>query len=248
MTLQTQSILPSLTIIMPAYQEAAALEPSYETLTRALGKAGVSDYEFLILTAIAKDGTHDGTPDIANRIAERDSRVRSVNYNFYTSLGYRYREGLRMATKKYVTMMPAHNLMEESSQVFVLEQMGKADAIIAYIQNPEARPLRARFVSRGFVLLCNILFGLCLRYYNGVTILRTDLVRAVPMTADNHAYMAEILVYLLKSHASYVQVPQVLKFSSRTGKEFHLQSAMISFQTLMSLFWKIHFRRVRIKI
>lgn len=247
MNSRNQSTMPSITLVMPAYQEAGNLEGAYETVTRALYRAGVSDYEILILTATTVQGPHDGTPDIADRIAAKDPRVRVKHYG-YTSLGYRFREGIRMATKTYITMMPAHNLTEEYSEAALFQLMGKSDAIIAYTENTGTRPLRARIVSRGFVELCNLLFGLNLRYYNGIAILRTDLVRRVPMSADNHAYMAEILVYLLKSGATYIQSTQSIKPSTRTGKEFHLKSAVACSQSLLSLFWKIHFQRIRIKV
>lgn len=155
---------------------------------------------------------------------------------------------MRAATKAYVVMIPAYNLTEENSMVAIFQQAGKADAIITYTANPETRPLRAQIVSRGFVALCNILFGLNLPYYNGIALLRTTLVQSVPMSANNHAYMAEILIYMMKSGVNHIEVPQILRQTMRSGSIFNFKSMKDSLKTLLALFWKIHFRRIRLKI
>lgn len=237
---------PSLTVIMPAYEEAASLERAYRSVLGALSRVGILDYEILIMTLLTPQGTHDGTPDIACRIAEKDSRVKNVHSNFFTSLGYKYREGVEAASKEYVMMVPAHDLTVADSLSEIMDRIGQSDSIITYTINPGTRPLKARIVSKCFVVLCNILFGLNLRYYNGITVHRRELLKKVPMTANNHAYMAEIIIFLVKSGAKYIQMPQVLKPTTRAGKAFNLASAVDALRTLTSLFWKIHFRKMRV--
>jgi dolichol-phosphate mannosyltransferase len=238
----------SLTVIIPAYNEANDLKFAYESTLRALAKAGICDYEIFLMTVVGPDGKHDSTPQIARQIAENDCRVKNFHSPFFTSLGFKYREGVYAATKEYVAMVPAHNLTSENSLNDIFRHIGTTDSVLTYTLNPEVRPLKARIISKCFVALCNLMFGLRVKYFNGITIHRRKLLQMIPMSANNHAYMAEIIVYLIKSGVPYIEIPQILKESTRAGKAFNIKSAFNSFLTLISLFWKIRVQGIRVKI
>lgn len=240
--------MSGLSIIMPAYNEVENIRPSYETLTRALLIAGVEDYEILIMTVTDPGGKHDGTPDAAAELAKEDSRVRHFHTPFFAGLGFKYREGIHAATKDYVMLYPAHNLTEESSLVNILLRVGQADAIFTFTDNPQVRPNEARFVSQNYVRLCNILFGLNLRYYNGISVVRLDLLRQIPLTADDHSCMAEVVAYVVKSGVGYIELPQILKASARTGRAWNVENAFKVMGALGSLFWRLNIKEERLAI
>lgn len=236
---------PSITVIVPAYLEAANLNDAYASTIRALQKAAVTDYEILIITNNKRDGTNDGTPDIAANIARRDPRVRPMHNTAYVNLGFKFRQGVRDARKDYVTWVPGDNETVEDSIVEILRHTGSADMILSYTANKEVRTWKRRLVSRGFTFLCNALFGLRIAYYNGICIYPRTYLQAVPMVSDNFAYMAEIIVYLVKSGISYKEVPMHIKTTSASSA-FKLRSVIEALGTLMRLFWNIHFRRIRV--
>lgn len=235
----------SLTMIMPAYNEAGALRDAYETATRAINKAGIQDYEILIITNTSPNGSHDGTPDVASQITKEDAHVRHIHYDRYVGLGFKYKQGVINALKDYVMMVPGDSDTVEESLVSILKHLGEKDMVITYTMNPEARPLYVRSVSRGFVLFCNLLFGLKMKYYNGICIYRKKLIEAVPAFSESPAYNAEILIYLLKSGVQYVETAQEIK-KSYAGKTFRFKSVIECVKTMTALFWKIHFKKARI--
>lgn len=236
----------SLTIIMPAYNESAGLEDAYRTASRAVARAEIDDYEIIIVTRTAADGTHDGTPDIADKIASQDNRVRHLAYK-NVRLGYQYRQGVKNSTKDYVMMVPGDSDTIEDSLVTILTHIGEAPVISTYTQNSEARPLYIRFVSYGFVVICNIAFGLRMKYFNGISMHRRELLERIPEFSNSPAYMAVILIQLVKSKAKYLEIPQVIKISG-PGKTFKAESVFSSLKALISLFWKINFKRMRVDI
>ena len=237
----------SLTIIMPAYKEAGNIKTACESATRAVAEAGIVDYEILIISNLDQRGDHDGTPDIAAQIAKSDPRVRSIHNQAYVGLGYKYRQGVSEATKDYVMLVPGDGEFEEGSLAGIMAHIGEAEIIVPYHANPGVRGFKRRFVSRGFTVLCNLLFGLNLKYYNGLCIHPRRYLQKVPMASDNFAYMAEVLVYLVKSGVSYLEVPWEIK-PSVASTAFRLKSVIEASGTLLSLFWKIHFQRERITV
>jgi hypothetical protein len=133
----------------------------------------------------------------------------------------------------------------EKSIANIFSRIGEAEMVITYTGNKNVRPMKRRIISWCFTLLCNLLFGLNLKYYNGICIYPRKTLQRVPMSSDNFAYMAEIIVYLVKSEVNYVEIPQMIKPTSQSSA-FKLKSVFECFGTLGLLFWKIHFLRQRI--
>lgn len=239
-----KTMKPSLSIIMPAYCEVKNLRTAYESTTRAIKGAGVSDYEIIIITNTRRDGSHDGTPDIAEELAKENPRARHIHNPAYVNLGFKFRQGAMTAAKDYVTWVPGDNETVESSIAEIMNHLGEAPMVISYTANRYVRKWKRRFVSRCFTVLCNILFGLRLKYYNGICIYSRELLQAVPMKSDNFAYMAEIIIYLVKSGVGYVEVPMLIKPTTATVS-FKWSSAWEALGTLARLFWRIHFLRER---
>ena len=238
---------PSLTVIMPAYNQAHNIRLAFESTIRALAKADIPDYEILFVTSVGIDGSHDGTPNIADEIASQNPRVRHLFDGSFQNLGYRFRQGVMAAQKDYVTWVPSDNETVEDSVASIFSHVGEADMITSYTSNKQVRKWKRRFISRCFTELCNLLFGLKFRYYNGVCIYPTKLLQRVPMKSDNFAYMAEIIVYLAKSGVKYKQVPMEIK-PTTASSAFKFRSVVEALGTLASLFWRINIKRERIKL
>lgn len=238
----------SITIFLAIYNEVDFIRDAYKNAVRAVREAGIEDYEIILSTVTNPDGSHDGTPDIAEEIAEEDKNARHIPIKGLPGLGAQYKETLKAATKNYIMMMPGDNDNVFDSTVGILKHLGKAPLVVVYTQNPEARPFRLRFASRGFVILCNILFGLNLKYYNGISIIPTKWARIVPLAANDAAYAAEMLIHLIKSGAPYMEVPQVIRPTPYAGKTFGMKSVLRAIGTLSKLFWNIHFKRVRLDL
>lgn len=240
------NLKPSITIFMPIYNEVSFIKAAYENAAKAVKEAGIADYEIILSTVTNPDGSHDGTPDAAAEIAKQNKNVKHLAIKGLPGLGVQYSETLKIASKDYIMMLPGDNDNVYDSVVYVLKCLGKAPLVVVYTKNPEARPFRLRFASRGFVILCNILFGMKLKYYNGTSLLPTKWARIVPLSAKNPSYAAEMLTYLIKSGAPYIEVPQVIRPTPYAGKTFSLKSVFQALKTLSFLFWQINFKRVRL--
>lgn len=241
---------PSLTIVLAAFNEARRLRSAYETTLSAIQKAEIEDYEILIASVASPDGTHDGTPDIAVQIAKENPRVYSLHTDGYVGMGKKYRDAVKVASKDYIIMIPGANHILEKTLISVFTHIGKATLVITYTKDDKARPFYVRFVSKGFVTLCNLFFGLNMKYFNGITLYPRELLLRVPMTANSPAYNAEILIYLFKSNVDYIELPQEVNPNTVVipGRTFMLKNVLPSLKTLISLFWKIHFQRKRVVI
>jgi len=157
--------------------------------------------------------------------------------------GFNFTDGVRRATKDYIIMVPGDNEIPAEAIERVMALAGQADVIIPYTANPEVRPFSRRVISRVFVALINTLFGLNVSYYNGTCLVKSRLLKKVPLKTWGFAYMAAILVRLLKSGASYTEVGvDIAQRSSGKTKAFAFKNVVSVVRAILTLFWDVRIK------
>lgn len=190
--------MSGVTIIIPAYKEEGNIEAAIDNAVSAAQGAG-TDYEIVVVD----DGSPDQTGEFARLKAQSDPRIRVAVNATNEGFGYSFVRGVKMASKDYVTVFPGDNDMAAGSLKDLIASRGSADLVISYMQKTGRRSLLRRMVSRSFVGMMNVLFGLRLQYYNGAFICKTQLLRSIPIKSTGLAALAECLVRLLKKGTPY---------------------------------------------
>jgi glycosyltransferase involved in cell wall biosynthesis len=217
-------VTPSLSVLMPALNEAANIESAVRGVLRILDELGMAG-EILVLSCVDRDGTSDGTVEIVRALAAADPRVRSLHSERYEHLGEKLRHGILAASKAYAMYVPGDNEIEPASVRLVLRQIGTADVVLCHPLNPEMRALHRRVLSRAYTALLNVLFAQRVRYYNGVNVYRTaDLQAALPGT-DSFALGAEMVLRQLRAGRTYIEVG--VRLQPRLGRSKALRPAHV---------------------
>lgn len=230
--------MKSISIIIPAYNEEKNLADAVSTISGVV-KGIFQDYELIILD----DGSRDKTGLIADMLAKKNARIKVIHFSRNKGFGYSYRKGVHVSRKKYVMMVPGDNEILKKSIKDILKHKGDADIIIAYIKNQEVRSITRRLVSKSFTNLLNTLFGFHLKYYNGMVLYESALVKEVKMTTDSFAFQAEILIRLLKKGHSYKEVPMYIKNhdKGRKTKAFRIKNIAGVAYSIIKLFFETNF-------
>ena len=195
---------PSLTVVIPAYNEQDNLAQAIDNVERAL-EGLIDDYEIIVVD----DGSRDRTAVIAQERGKKDARIQCLCNDRNRGCGYSYWRGVSLARKDYVSGFPADNEMSWGSLRDLVKHMGQTDIISSYMSNPQDRPWPRRVFSRMFVVLMNIVFNMRLRYFNGYFIGRRDLVQALTVRSSGLTILAECKVRLIKKGCSYLEIPFV---------------------------------------
>ncbi|MBI5235402.1 MAG: glycosyltransferase family 2 protein [Deltaproteobacteria bacterium] len=233
----------SISIIVPCLNEEKNLKGTIESIKSALKTTGVfSEHEILIFN----DGSTDKTGVVADEIKKTEKGVAVLHNPKNMGFGYNYTEGVRLASKEYIIMVPGDNEIPAQAIEKVFALAGKADLIIPYTANTQVRPASRRAISWLFVAIINALFGLRLRYYNGTCVIRSSLLKKCPLKTWGFAYMAAILVRLIKSGASYMETGVDIK-PRETGKSkaFAPKNVVSVFKAVLGLFWDVRVKERR---
>src|SRR3989344_3167723 len=228
----------SISLIMPAYNEEDTIEFSVRSAIEKLGEHSFA-YEIFIFD----DASTDRTGEIADRLALEDTNIKVFHNSKNMNLGFNFARGIELASKSYAGLLPCHGLADPESFDSVFQTFDKADVVITYIANPEIRPLPRRIISWINVTLLNLIFGLRLKYYH-LNFYRTDILKKIPTSTQSYALMVELLICAVKSGASYIQVPFVLK-KRKFGKSKAMRPKNIFniLKTYARLFWQIRILR-----
>lgn len=226
---------PSISIVVPAYNEAQRIAGTVTTINSALGKR-FSDHEILIFN----DKSTDKTGEVADALSAKDDHIKVIHNPVNMGFGFNYKEGVRVACKDYVMMVPGDNEFPRKAIEEIFSQVGRADIIVPYTANLEVRPLSRQIVSKTFTGLLNFFFGLDLKYYNGTCVHKSSHIKAIPIKTHGFAYMATILVRAIKSGSSFTEIGVNIEHrSGGESKAFAIKNVISVVTALVGLFFEV---------
>jgi len=192
----------SLSVLVPALNEERDLEATVRQLIRVVG--GVcEDFEVIIVN----DGSTDSTGVVAAQLARMQPRVRVLENPRNMGLGYSYARGVREAKKTHFVYVPGDNTWPEDSIGEILRHMGKADVVTSYATNPEVRVGFRRVISTAYTTTLNALFGLRMRYFNGLSVYPRQFLLTRPVTTWGFGFQAETLLKAVAVRAHAHPIP-----------------------------------------
>lgn len=224
-----------LSVFIPAFNEEGNIADTVNELRSALATKAI-DYEIIIVN----DGSHDQTGAIAESMSRADARIRVIHNPRNLGLAKTFRIGAQAARFDFVGWIPGDNGFPSDSLQRWLAPLGEADLIQTYLMNSEVRYLGRRIISRAYTKTLNVLFGLKIKYYNGIQIYRRDLIQNVHTSADGFALVSEILVKLLTTGNTYIEVGiNMQERVQGTSKAVKLKNIVDVIRTVLRLLFEI---------
>ncbi len=192
----------SISVIVPAYNEEKNLANTILVIHRAF-KNLIQDYEILIFNDCSKDKTKE----IADEIAEKDSKVKVIHNPINKGLGWNYIKGIELANKNYIMLIPGDDDIPEESIKGIIKHIGNAEIINPYFTNAfQTRYFHRVLISKSYVKLMNFILGLNLKYYTGTVLHKSSLLKSLKINDQSFSYQVEILAKLLKSGHSFMEI------------------------------------------
>ena len=240
---EKNTMKPSLTLLILAYNEEKNLENTVH-ICDDISKELFDDYELLI----ANDGSTDKTPEIAERLAKKNPHVKVFHNRKNMGIGYSYQKGIQIAKKKYLMWVAGDNEFTSDAIKNVISHAGEADIVVSRNVNQNVRPLYRRIISRTFANTVNLLFNLNLRYYTGLILCETALLRKINLTANSGSLLAEIVIKVVKTGHTYKCIPvRIRKRTSVNVLRFREIFGAVKMVTNLFIAFHIHKGKVIFK-
>ncbi len=193
---------PWLTVLMPAYNEAAGLADAVEQVLAALDGFDISA-ELLIVD----DCSTDGTPEVADGLQARHPEVRVVHHAVNQGIGGGMRTGIAEARGRWLILIPADLALDLGELRRYFDAARDADAVVGVRSDRRDYSRFRRVVSWANIRLIQALFGMPLRQFNYISMYRVEYLRRIDVRSWGSAFFfAEILIRL---HAMGARLSEV---------------------------------------
>lgn len=223
----------SLSIVVPAYNEADNIVGTLENVTAALAALTI-DYEILVVD----DGSRDGTSALVTANADRFPRVRLLVNDRNMGFGWTYRRGVDTASRDHIVMVHGDNAWGAKTLRDLFLRLGDADIIIGYTRGMwRSRPWTRALISKTFTAIVNLITRRRLKYYNGLQIHQASVLKSLTIQSSGYGFQAEVLVKALRLTKTFVEVPMDLTERQRgESKAFRWKNALDVMRTLRLLY------------
>lgn len=198
----TGKIQHSVSILVTAYNEDVVVELVVREIW-PIAEQMLATYEIILLD----DGSTDQTGPIMDRLAHELKDTRVIHNRPNLGFGASYMRGVSEARHDYIMLVCGDNGLPAPNLPVLINEIGSADIIVPYMRNLHLikTPFRY-FISRAYTMFLNLVSGFRLKYYNGLAVHRRELVYGVPVKSTGFGFQAELLIKLLKSGCSYVEI------------------------------------------
>jgi glycosyltransferase involved in cell wall biosynthesis len=200
-----------LTFLVPAYNEAAGLA---ETINSLLAQAQTLGIAAEIL--IVNDASADGTGAVAEGLAARHSAVRVVHHPQNRGIGGGFMTGAREARGEWLMLIPADLALDPAEIRAYLAAAPAADIVVGNRSDMrDYAPFRL-LVHYANITLIRWLFRVPLHQFQYICLYRLSLLRALEIEYWHSAFFhAEILIKAHRRGARLVEVP--IRYVPRTS-------------------------------
>jgi len=222
----------SLSIIIPAYNESENIIDTLENITTGLGPHELR-HEILVID----DGSTDATAALVTSNLHRFPSVRLLKNERNMGFGWSYRRGVDAATLDHVVMVHGDNAWGAETLREFFGHVGEADIIVGYTRDMwKSRTVARTLISKAYTMLVNLMTGRRLRYYNGLQIHISPVLKSLRIQSSGYGFQSEVLVKALRRTKTFVEVPMdLIEREKGESKAFRLKNVVDVLRTIRVL-------------
>lgn len=234
---RTPGATPALTVVIPAYNEAANVEPVVaETLEVLRGTSWLDGFEIVLVD----DGSRDGTGQVMDRLAAAHPELVVAHHETNRGFGAALTTGYRRSRGAAVTFITADGELGVDQPLRLVREMGDRDLMLS-------GRVRSVGAGRGFLTwgvnwTSRIILGFWPDDSVGIYVVRGDVLRRIPLHSSTGLANLEIILYC-HAHGLRVAMSGVTEARPRLSGE----SKVTNLPTIVKTLWEMLKLRFRIR-
>jgi glycosyltransferase involved in cell wall biosynthesis len=230
---------PRLSILIPAYNEAAGLAGSVGQVLAKVAQLGVPAEVIIV-----DDGSRDGTGAVADRLAAADGRVRVIHHPQNRGIGGGFVSGVAAARGEWFILIPADLAIELDELSGYLAAAEQADLVVGVCPDRSDYTRMRRLVSWANVRLIQLLFGVRQRQFNYISLYRLVLLRQLSIEYGHSAFFfAEVIIKAQRLGARVVEVETIyVPRASGRATGAHWRLILATGRDMLHFWWRLRRR------
>lgn len=178
-----------LSLVIPVYNEVESLEELYKKIKKVFDRENIS-YEIIFVD----DGSRDGSPDVEEKTASQDKKVRVVQLNRNYGKAAALTVGFEVARGKYIATMDA-DLQDEPGEIpEMLRMLQEGYDLVSGWKRKRRDPLTKVLPSRIFNAVTSLFTGVRIHDFNcGLKVYRAEIAKALNIYGGLYRYIPAIV-------------------------------------------------------
>lgn len=194
-------VLPSVSVVMPAYNEEDIIEEVARKCATYL-ETVCPDYEVVIVN----DGSKDRTGEILDKLHAENPKIRPIHQE-NKGYGGALQAGFKNAHKGYVFFMDSDNQFDIHEMDRLIPHLANVDVVLGYRKDRQDH-LGRKFNALGWKTLVNLLFQLGVKDIDcAFKIFKHDKLQLALPESEGAMINTEMLVKLKRRGVKWVEVP-----------------------------------------
>lgn len=229
MAVDSKTYSPSISAVVPVYNEEDYVERSVITLKEVLAK-GFSNFEVLII----ESGSTDRTAKIADDLAASDPHIRVIHQINREGLGSAIRLGFANSVMDHILYMDGDEPFDVADISRIIPLLNQHEVIIGY-RIGERESLKRKLFSSVYNNLIQFFFRLNVRDVNfSMKVVPRTLLKQLKLKANGVFYDAELLAEIRKTGTDIHEIG--FKYIHRENGESSLDRISVVVETLREMF------------
>lgn len=196
--------MTSLTVSIPAYNDAPALAAVVHESLAAVAELGLEAHVLVI-----DDGSRDETPQVCQQLAAELPQVRIVRHPQNLGFGPTIREAYLLPTSDWVVFLPGDGQIP-AAQIIPLYRAavaaGGCDLVLA-VRAQRNDPWRRRFVSWCYNGMVSLVARRRIHDVNGTALIHRRLLDRIALEGRSAFIHAELVLEAMHAGANYLETP-----------------------------------------
>lgn len=223
-----------LSIVLPALNEEKFLEKTFYTIRKQCLKLKIK-HEFVIVN----DGSIDNTQDVIKTIMKKNKNVIYIKNSKNLGIAASFKKALASCNGKKITVFPSDNYSHKILIYNLLNKYRKADLVISYTLNTEARTKVRNAFSVFYNFIYNFCFNTHFKYINGSAVYDVKKLKKINIISNRYSVFSEINIKFAKLGYSVHETWGIMNVNRNKSSALSLNNLITVVIDFIYLFFEI---------
>jgi dolichol-phosphate mannosyltransferase len=228
-----------ISFVVPAYNEEERISETLDEIIKSTTYFEIKDFEIIVINDYSKDNTIHILNDL-NKSIKFLNILKIINNEKNLGFGGSVKRGFSVAEKKYCMMLPGDNAHKSDEIIKMIKFIitNDIDILSTYYVNSRDRKFLRYIFTKLYTPFLNFLFGLNLKYYNGLSIINTQKLKKIRIDTDAHCWQVELWVKFSRlQNFKYDFIPTYLSETKEKTNVFKLTNSLEVMYAILRLFF-----------
>lgn len=237
-----------ISFLVACYNEQNNIIATIKEIEKTCEELKINFFEIIVIDDCSKDNSNN----LVKEYKENNNHIKLLTNEYNLGYGGSIKKAAQYSNMEYIIWVPGDNAHKKEELIKILNYINDYEIISTYYTNTEKRNKYRRIFTETYTPLLNLIFGLKLPYYNGVTIIKKSIFQNLNILTNSHNFSVEMWVKIKLFYNPKIKfVPTLLDERLKGANTFKLKNSIKVLSNTIRLifyfYWVIFLKYLKFK-